>query len=188
MKILHILQKRICLEVDLHALNLPVPSLTEGYLTTPSTDNIAYMMSSKSYKEYLFPNDRIVVHWVPYKLLPSNIPFFSHNGAVTMIAANVLNDIGARKGLLSISKLHKCRKPMFYSILDIYGTDFSCLKDHFLFHLRKMHKVTDSEIAMRIYVEPSTDIDYAIQTVKDIGVSQCYMNSIDNYLVFERDT
>ena len=173
-------------------MDLPLPSPTESDLTTSTASDIEYLMSSRPHREYIFPNDRIIVNWVPYKLLSSNIPYFSHTGAVTRIVTNALSDIGECKGLMSISTLFKCRNQKFACILDIYGTDSKCIKDHLLVHFRHVHATTDNETSLSIFTAPTIDTNYVMQIVKEIGVAESKINpdlfsDFETQITFEKD-
>ena len=71
--------------------------------------------------------DRIVVAWVPHKMVPENMPLlFWHDNE--MLTDTTVDDTGNVKGLLTSLTAYPCSKPEYCLHLDVYGSDMNTLK------------------------------------------------------------
>jgi len=115
------------------------------------------VFASKQLTKYLFPMDRIVVAWVPHKVIPENIPllFWNDNEMLTDVT---VDDTGNVKGLLTSLTSYPCSKPEYCLHLDVYGSDMTTLKWHLRQHLLRLSRSIQGSAFMYAFCEPSFDI------------------------------
>ena len=115
------------------------------------------LFATKQLRDYLFPMDRIVVAWVPHKVIPENIPllFWYDNEMLTDVA---VDDTGNVKGLLTSLTSYPCSKPEYCLHLDVYGSDMTTLKWHLRQHLLRLSRSIQGSVFMYAFCEPSFDI------------------------------
>ncbi|XP_045202043.2 uncharacterized protein LOC123555500 [Mercenaria mercenaria] len=139
-------------------------SHTADYATkTKVIDNIPADFLSPPYSNYLFPEGRVILDWVPFRFLQTNIPLLK--GRNTVFISDVAHAVETKsekensetdthqetpvadnmQGLLSACTLirtHHCFDVC--CIVDMFGNDIRSLSDHIIVHLQRIHD-TDLE-------------------------------------------
>lgn len=138
---------------------LPAPSKDDkSHLHEPDDKEMESYFSNKKIKTYLFPKDVIVCSWVPYKLMPSNLPHMRRPHDKKRIMSDVTVDAdGSVRGLLSMSSTFQCVDPPYFTDLDINGTDLKSLKQHLLFHFEIIRKIAKGVVSLLVFIEPDLD-------------------------------
>ncbi|KAL3854453.1 hypothetical protein ACJMK2_013721 [Sinanodonta woodiana] len=106
---------------------------------------------TESIRKYLFPEDRMIVEWVPYRLLSSNLALLDKKNTVCVSDVKVDDEIVS--GLLSIGTFYKASRPGYAYCLDLYGTDMSSVRDHLLSHLGCIAKMLDDIVYVLVFVD-----------------------------------
>ena len=119
-----------------------------------------------SHDAYLFPEDRVIIDFEPYRLLASNVPFMSQPVGVTEAFTDVHTQSCKHKGLLSFGTL--IRVPAFSTRLavDIYGNDTNSFERHVQKHLSRLKQNTEDAAAMTLLVDetfPAEMVDEVLQ-------------------------
>ena len=102
--------------------------------------------------QYLFPEDRILVNSIPYRLMQSNIPIiFSNNKIIDMCMYTDVSYCTDRyKGLLSVGTSYPVPRPSFAYNIELYGEDNDSLEKHIVCHLKKMADIKAEKISVYV--------------------------------------
>lgn len=142
-----------------------------GVLKLANDDDIIMYLSTDAIKQYLFPKNRLIVNWVPYRDIVTNIPLL-RSGKRTRICSDVsIREDGQVKGLLSFSTTTEYKNPTFACVLDIYGTDTTKLKDHVVSHILYAQDLTKGgATTFVVFVKPTFDMDVLGKVCGDVGL------------------
>ena len=119
-------------------------------------------VTSKEVAEYLFPSGRIIVDYVPFKLLASNVKLMRAPNNFTQMFSDVRLDDGKPVGLLSIGTFYSAKNSTGLCIMELYGTDVSSLKSHVAVHLKRVSQLVSSASNITLYIDkriPSVEVD-----------------------------
>lgn len=161
---------------SLNALDNPT-----GMLKLPTDDDMKMYLSTDAVKHYLFPKNRLIVNWVPYRDIATNVPLL-RAGKRTMICSDVfIREDGHVNGLLSFSTTSQCREHTFVCMLDIYGTDTTKLRDHVVSHIIYSRDLTrDGATTFMVFVEPTFDMDVLEKVFGDVGLKRSEWRDSEN--------
>ena len=136
-------------------------------------DRLAEYMESKEKSKYLFPHDRIIVNWVPFKLLKSNIPFMRGPNETTNMFSDVQTDhTNTYKGIVSTATFYPCPNPQNLCNLEIYGTNFQSLREHLVRHIMILQKQTKGVTHLLLFGHQGFPVEDAVKFFSEHGVSQ----------------
>lgn len=128
-------------QVDSFEFNLKDANFESLYnikpLTEVSPKHFNLVFQSKELTKYLFPMDRIVISWLPFKPLTSNIPLFWHKEVMftdmKLISTHCKSN--GSGGLLTSFSFFPVSFEQYVLNIDIFGTDTSTIDRHVLAHL-----------------------------------------------------
>ncbi|XP_071096810.1 histidine N-acetyltransferase-like isoform X2 [Haliotis cracherodii] len=121
---------------------------------TPPTDinleevNSSAMMSlfeDNITREKLFPGDKIIIDWVPLRLLLSNMKYIL---APSSLALQSRGD-NTHVSLLTVGTPIPCEMGIRYSI-DVFGSDASVLRHHIIRHMEYLRSLTQKAVVIQI--------------------------------------
>lgn len=170
---------------SISALNLQKSNASSFKM--PTDEDFQLFFNDNNIKQYLFPKERIVVNWVPYRLQSENIPLLRIDGdRVCMYSDVSVDNNGSASGLLSISTSYACMQRPYVSMLDIYGMDTATLRNHIISHIMYIKQYTKGDyLEMIVFVEPAFHVGKLNQVFGDIG-----LNFVDPYrmqMIYEKD-
>ncbi|XP_052246137.1 histidine N-acetyltransferase-like isoform X2 [Dreissena polymorpha] len=120
-------------------------------IRTASPAEIQHLMEAEHRREYLFPNNSMLLDYIPYQSIPENIPLlFNRN---VQIFSNVCCEESSPHGLLTAGSNFLCSHPPESYTIDVFGTDSTQLENHILFHLHRALQTTHGEFCLQIFVE-----------------------------------
>ncbi|CAC5426655.1 unnamed protein product [Mytilus coruscus] len=120
--------KRI-LEIKYNVIRNENPSLKAEYIDVTL---LGQVLISTDHKQYLFPEDEIVVEYVPYRLFKSNAPLI-----VSKRTTVVVSDLNCpQRTLLSISNFWHAPVGMIFAF-NVYGCLSENIKKHLILHFAK---------------------------------------------------
>ncbi|XP_060578785.1 histidine N-acetyltransferase-like [Ruditapes philippinarum] len=136
------------------------------------------------YSKYLFPEERIIVDWVPFRLSSTNVPllkgrdtvFYSDITSETAKVDDLKNehtdDTGRIQGLLSACTIFKAQQKFDLSCnLDIFGLDFRTIENHMIFHLQRINDTGMDNVNLRVYTSKTAcDISLLHSTLEQFGI------------------
>ena len=132
-----------------------IDDTTTNTITEVSDSLLTGYISTEVTKQYLFPADRVIIDYLPCKLLNSNLRFMKGPEDFTDIYTNVKVENSCVSGLLSCGTIYPCNGYDFHYTLEIFGTDTSSLKRHIVSHLEIIKKkaVGLSTIHLGLYID-----------------------------------
>lgn len=155
------------------ARSLPTAEENVETLHVPTDEDFKYYFSASAIRSSLFPRERILVDWVPYRLLYANIPLIRWSGKRTKIYSDIsVLDDGHVIGLLTFSTVIPVQRPPYVCNLNIYGTDTSSLRNHVTSHISHIRSATDGVTSLLVLVEPEFNMQELEQTFKEIGLQK----------------
>ena len=137
-----------------------------------------------SHSAYLFPEDRVIVDFEPYRLLASNFPFMSQPAGVTEAFTDVHTQSGKHKGLLSFST--SIRVPAFSTRLtiDVYGNDIDSFERHAQKHLSRLKQKTEDKAVVTLFVDETFPEEMVDEELHRYGATKDH-SSPRHQLLFE---
>lgn len=145
-------------------------------LNVPDTDNtviidepeISNIFSSERDRKNLFPDDRFVIDWVPYRPILPNICFIINDRC--LILGTKLGSLKTEImfSLLSCGTFLRCNAGFNYNC-DIYGQDKTFLKDHIYYHLNNVQKRFSGQMRFVIYAYDNICPEYCDQIMLQFG-------------------
>ncbi|XP_045216533.2 probable N-acetyltransferase 16 isoform X2 [Mercenaria mercenaria] len=164
-------------------------------LNNPSDEDIKHFFSSPAIRKYLFPKERIIVDWVPYRLTEANISLLCWSGKRTKVFSDISVDTdGSVRGLLTFSTIIPVKRPAYNCNFDIYGTDTATLKDHVISHMRYIRVKTIDSTSLLVLVEPDFNIHALEDVFREIGMQRSEWRDSENpdniysyQLLFEKE-
>ena len=155
-----------------------LPSLLEvnnNRIADPTDEQLTEIISNDAARSYLFPKDRIIVDWVPYRAILANIPLFRWAPNRTKMLSDVSfsEEEHNVKGLLTICTTFATKDPPYASNMDIFGTDATSLKDHVVYHLRHIRQETKGGVSLLVYVDEDFDMIELDHVFQSVGLKKC---------------
>ncbi|XP_052796124.1 histidine N-acetyltransferase-like isoform X1 [Mya arenaria] len=163
-------RKFIRYKIDADVLkSLQIPKLTgpvrqidrqafTEYMTTPVTSG------------YLFPAGRVIIDWVPFRLLPENFPVLeSFEGNKCRIFSS-MTPITPTNGLVTINTMYKTSQLKYHCNIDIYGTKVDSLKDHMLQNLTQIKEADCDTTSLIVYTPMDFDTEYLDKLFIEFGL------------------
>ncbi|XP_053404073.1 uncharacterized protein LOC123554430 isoform X2 [Mercenaria mercenaria] len=167
-------------------------------------DTIPADFLSPPYSNYLFPEGRVILDWVPFRLLLANVPLFKGRNTVfytdiTTVETERKREINDEptqlktkhaiphpvQGLLSASTVFKAHHDLDLSCnLDVFGTDFRSLRDHIIFHLQRIDAIGLEKINLRVYTMKGVDASPLLDPfLRSLGVETLTRESTINQYI-----
>ena len=111
-------------------------------------------IDSKDICDYFFPQGRVVVDGVPFKLLPENVPLMFEQNDIIVMFSDLDNDSKNCKGLLSIGTTQKVKNPSYIYNIELYGNakNLNCLKCHIDKHLNVLKELAFETVCIFVFV------------------------------------
>ncbi|XP_046557819.1 probable N-acetyltransferase 16 [Haliotis rubra] len=136
--------------LKMERLKVPQQPL-DTILETFSSAEITSLFDDKNTCEGLFPGGRVIIDWVPVRLLASNMRYILTSGVKPLASRNNTS----RVSLLTIGTPVPCQLGLRYC-LDVFGTDCTLLREHVLSHIEYIKTVTDKNtvIVLMVVVNP----------------------------------
>lgn len=130
------------------------------------------IFSSEDLCKVWFPEDRIVLSWVPYQLVESNIEHITgHKANILADYQTMTDDKMSKPGLLTLGGPYKCPTSLLYFIA-VCGTDPSTLANHVATHLRHAMQLTSGDITLHFYFETRFPISVLDEVLAMFGSKQ----------------
>ncbi|XP_041361682.1 histidine N-acetyltransferase-like [Gigantopelta aegis] len=144
-------------------------------------DHVAFenLFSSPATCKYLFPHNKIVVDWVPLKLLSTNISYIlsSTSLALASLSSDCLwNDV--IYSLLTIGSYYMCSSCIAYQ-LDVFGSDVTYLRHHLMAHVQNIVRLTANENCGTVWLEIYTNGDVDRSLIRSVLCEFCRPQSIN---------
>ena len=129
-------------------------------------------ITSHSAAKYLFPENRVIVDFMPYRLVTSNVPLMSQAAGFTEVFTDVRFESGKQKGLLSFGTSFKV--PAFSSRynIDVYGDDTGSFERHVQKHLSRLKQKVDGTSAVLVFVEESFPAEVVDEVLQRYGATK----------------
>ena len=147
-------------------------NLLVEYITAQTTAN------------YLFPQDRVIINFVPYRLIASNVSLTNYFEAFTQVFTDVHTQCGKQRGLISFGTSYKV--PAFscsYNI-NIYGNDMNSFERHVQKHLSRLKQKTVDRAAVTLFVDETFPGEMIDEVLQKYGATKAH-NSPRRQLLFE---
>lgn len=135
-------------------------------LTLVDDDLLSEYIAATETSAYLFPDDRIIVEFIPFKPVLSNVPLLRGPEGFTEVFSDVRTEESQWKGLLSFGTMYKIRAVSYKYAIDIYGSDIKSFERHVQRHMLRMHENAEGTIAIALYLDdcfPSEMVDTVLQ-------------------------
>ena len=138
-------------------------------ITEVSEELLKSYIQSEEAKKYLFPHNRIIVNWIPYRLMTSNVPLMALSSSSTYMYTDVNITSGMYRGLLSVGTLYPTKEPSFLYNLDIYGKDLQSLRSHLVKHLVVLKEKTLGVTNVLLFADGGIPPEQVIEEFKELG-------------------
>ncbi|XP_045215484.1 uncharacterized protein LOC123565760 [Mercenaria mercenaria] len=150
-------------------------------LHSPSDADFKHFFSSPAIRNHLFPKERIIVDWVPYRLTEANVSLLRWSGERTKVLSDISVDTdGMVSGLLTFSTIIPVKRPAYSCNFNIYGTDTTTLKDHVISHMRYIRGTAVGVISLLVLVEPGFNMQVLEDVFKEIGIQRSDWRDSEN--------
>ena len=147
-----------------------IGEVNDNRIAVPTNEQMTEIISNDAARSYLFPKDRIIVDWVPYRAILANIPLFRWTPNRMKMLSDVSLSEEEQKGLLSICTTFATKDPPYASNMDIFGTDATSLKGHVVYHLRNIRQKTKGEVSLIVYVDKDFDMIELEHVIQSVGL------------------
>ena len=154
-------------QTKIHLKNSDLQSVTT--ITEVSEDLLKSYIQSEEAKKYLFPHNRIIVNWIPYRLMTSNVPLMALSSSTTYIYTDVNISSCTYSGLLSVGTLYPVKEPSFLYNLDIYGRNSQSLRSHLVKHLVILKEKTIGVTNVLLFADGGIPPEHIIEEFKELG-------------------
>ncbi|XP_060075967.1 histidine N-acetyltransferase-like [Ylistrum balloti] len=167
-----VLQKAILFYKGLMSNILPsLPTVDNTIVRILTKEDLKKLLSSKTDTDKLFPQRRIIVDWVPYRLLATNVDHFFNE--FCHILGSDLKD-GKSEGLecISLAVGYSVPNGIRYNV-ELYGNfTEEILSIHMAEHLGKCSTFGKENINLLLHYEHGThDADVLTQTMHQFGMN-----------------
>lgn len=126
-------------------------------------------------RDTLFPEGKIIIDWVPLRLVQSNIKYIL---AVDTFALQSKGD-NSEVSLLSVGTPTECQMGIVY-ITDIFGSDVTALRHHIIRHLEHLKAWAQTQVVFQIVT--SQELRNIVEDImKDQRISSFHMPSTDMF-------
>ena len=157
--------------VDGNNVNIPGKGADSDVKLAPVSDHeLTLYFKTLPFSDYLFPQNRIVVNAVPFKLLEGNISLIRKETIVGF--SDFKFESGKGLGLLSFGAIYKIQEPKYRYMLDIFGTDSSSLKAHIDHHMRVIHDKASEKTLVLVLVPEDFELSAVDEVFKDYGIDR----------------
>lgn len=118
-----------------------------------SRDELQRVFNSKTLSRHLFPDNRLVIDWVPFQLFNSNIQhIFTERCSVfgTNIKEGTSN---LEDSLITFGNFINIKLKLTITYqLDVYGTNMKALHGHIIAHLKQLDKLLGEQLLLQLFL------------------------------------
>lgn len=143
-------------------------------LTLVTETLMSSYIDSKDICAYLFPEGRIAVDGVPFKLLPGNVPMMFEQNDIIVMFSDIECDSKNCIGLLSIGTTQKVKNPSYIYNIELYGNakDLNCLKRHINKHLNVLKGHSLDTVCIFVFVANDCLERRVDDVLREYGISR----------------
>lgn len=139
-------------------------------LTSVSDSLLSSFVSSTTVSEYLFPEKRIIVDFVPLRLMQSNIELTGPKNFTEVYSDLLIEDkSGACKGLLSFGTCYRIQALPYRYEIDLYGADMNRFRTHIVKHLLRLKERVTGITAVALFLEDSFSSETVDKLLTEFG-------------------
>ncbi|XP_067664206.1 uncharacterized protein [Haliotis asinina] len=122
------------------------PTLTTDLLLEEVNSSVMMsLFGDKNAHKNLFPEGKIIVDWVPLRLLPANMKYILESKTLALQSRGDNSLVS----LLTVGTPIRCERGTRYS-LDVFGSDASALPHHMTRHLEYLRSLTQEYVVFQI--------------------------------------
>ena len=129
-------------------------------------------LTSQTTAKYLFPQDRVIINFMPYRLFASNVLLMSQLARFTEVFTDVHIESGKHKGLLSFGTSYKIPAFSCLYIINIYGSDISSFERHVKKHLSRLKQKTEDTAAVTLIVDETFPEEMIEELLQKYGAAK----------------
>lgn len=146
-----------------HIQNATVPKSVKVY----DKEGLHKLLHSQNKCHYIFPENRVFVDHVPYRLMTSNIPFILSHRCI-MLGSNLDMENDPDKWLVTFGNYIVCPAGILYNI-DLYGQNMNELYGHLLVHLDRLRIMTNTDVQVEIICDQKVEEAVCNKLMKGLG-------------------
>ena len=135
-------------------LQQPTPHVITSKVDVVTDVILTEYFSTEAIKNYLFPEGRMLVNTVPYRLMRENIPLIMDKSGFTEILSDVVlgNNNNKCTGLLTVGTIYPVKRPKFAYNIEIYGDCVISLDAHIACHLERIANKAYGRVSIHVVV------------------------------------
>lgn len=142
-----------------------------GYVRAVSKPDMSRIFENAHMRTKLFPDNRLVIDWVAYKPMKSNIPYI-YTERCSVFGSNV-DDVtysGGKNPLITFASYVVLDSVIMYNF-DIYGSDAEALYYHLIAHLKilKNIKLPHDILQLELFCYDNITREHCDNSVKRLG-------------------
>ena len=124
-----------------------------------SKEGLSTLFNATQITDYLAPKGHMLINWVPFKLLPENIPDMTEPEDFVTLFSDIHSESGQCRGLLSFGTIYAIpnNKHLCTCVIDIFGEDDGSLKAHISKHLHILNAKTEGPAVLIVCVSEGFD-------------------------------
>ena len=138
-----------------------------------NASDLATIFRSKTLSKRLFPDDRCLINWAPFRIMAENAQQIASKRAYILHSSISPDTVSTT--LLTIADYFRCKVGLAYT-LNIYGSDIRLLKDHLIGHIKRCIQVTKGIVHFEIHVHPSFPVDALDNCLQGLGIKRKSFN------------
>ena len=141
------------------------------------------IFSSEATCRHLFPDNRMVCCWIPFRLLSSNIDYIMSEDTLVLASCRPRgsNDGDVVYTCLTVGMHYPCKIGMIY-VIDIFGSDVSEARDHIQLHADNLQRnITGLECELMVIYEDrllQADVESIISSVNVLKATRSVVGKL----------
>lgn len=158
---------------------LTLPNSTTDTVRKVAALDLQTIFSRPDVSKTLFPEERVVCHWIPFRTIEANIPL------ILFHSTTLIGSFNPSCTLLTSSHPVKAKLGLACHVT-IYGSNFDDLKEHLCNHIRQCYAMAEgSDIHLWVHVANECDID-VVDTMNGFGFKQQFSFPMEKFFCVEK--
>ena len=140
-----------------------------GCIKDISDNELSTYITSPGISTHLFPSDRIIVNFVPFRLIDTNIQFMRGPMKFTKVFSDIRTTSDGYEGLLSFGILYEVQVVPYRYEINMFGSDLRSFKAHVVKHLERLKDTAHGSSHVVVALDERFPPDMVKSVFKDLG-------------------
>ena len=153
-----------------------------------SDSELSTYITSNKISKYLFPSDRLIVNFVPFRLIETNVKLIRDPMKFTEIFSDLSTENDSCSGLLSFGIVYPIEAVPYRYEINMFGADLGSFNAHIIKHLQRLKNTSRGCSIVVVVLDerfPSAMVNSVLQDFGGLKQTHPSVKSQDPYYTVE---